>query len=97
MSASRLAIVPDISPRPANADSLSDRIRRLREEARGLAHEQVEQLQQTLFEAARLAAEIAEGGDVFPVGVREIARRLAEDTPHQAMTLGVLVERDRAH
>jgi hypothetical protein len=97
MSACHLAIVPTPSPSPANADSIGHRIRQLREEARALAHEQVDLLQQSLLETARLAAEISEGGDAYPVGAREIARRLAEDAVNQAMTLAAITERDRPH
>jgi hypothetical protein len=96
MSASHLAIVP-ASPSHAPTDAIGQRIRQLREEARALAHEQVEQLRQSLLETARLAAEISDGGEAYPIGAREVARRLSEDAASQAMTLAVIAERDRAH
>jgi hypothetical protein len=94
MSASHLAIVSPASPSAAPPDAIALRIRALRDEARALAHEQVERLQQSLLETARLAGEITDGGDAYPVGAREIARRLMEDAAHQAMTLTAIVERD---
>ena len=94
MSASHLAIVSPATPGHAPADAIALRIRQLREEARALAHEQVERLQQSLLETARLAAEISEGGDAYPIGARELARRMTEDAAHQAMTLAAIVERD---
>jgi hypothetical protein len=94
MSASHLAIVSPASPSHAPVDAIAQRIRQLRDEARALAHEQVERLQQSLLETARLAAEITDGGDAYPVGAREIARRLVEDATQQAMTLTAIVGRD---
>ena len=94
MSATHLAVVPS-APIPAAADTIAQRIRELRNEARLLAHEQVERLQQSLLEAARLAGEITEGGDAYAVGIREFSRHLAEDTEQQAAMLGAIVERQR--
>jgi hypothetical protein len=95
VSASHLAIVSDTAHKPAPGDAIGQRIRDLRNEARKLAREQVEMLHQSLVETARLAAEIAEGGDAYAVGARELARRAAEDVGHQAMTLGAIMERER--
>ena len=95
MSASHLAIVSDVTHPSLPADAIGQRIRDLRLEARKLAREQVEMLHQSLIETARLAAEIAEGGDVYAVGARELARHAAEDVGHQAVTLGAIMERER--
>ena len=46
-------------------------------EARALAVEQVEALEKVLMQATAMAKEIAEGGDAYPVGARELAGRLA--------------------
>ena len=95
MSASHLAIVSDTTRAPLPADAIGQRIRDLRLEARKLAREQVEMLHQSLAETARLAAEIAEGGEAYGVGARELARRAAEEVGHQAVTLGAIMERER--
>jgi hypothetical protein len=73
--------------------TLAERIERLQAEAKNLAREQVIALEAKLFEAAAIAEEIARGGEAYPVGVREIARRLAEDTPRTAQNLEVIVSR----
>ena len=95
MSASHLAIVSDAVRVPLPADAIGQRIRDLRLEARKLAREQVEMLHQSLIETHNLAAEIAMGGEAYGVGARELARRVAEDVGHQAVTLGAILERER--
>lgn len=95
MSASHLAIVSNATHAPVPIDAIGLRIRELRNEARKLAREQVEQLRQSLLETASLATEIAVGGDAYAVGAREFARRVAEDAGHQAAMLAAIVERER--
>ena len=68
-----LAVVTDQQGIPR--ESLSARIRALQEEARGLAREHIVALEAALVEVERLAVEIAAGGDAYPAGVRDIARR----------------------
>ena len=89
MSASHLVVVaPSRDP-----ESASERIKRLQAEAKVLAREQVEALGAALGGVAQLAGEVAEGGDVYPVGAREMARRLAEDAAKNALTLTAILER----
>jgi hypothetical protein len=73
--------------------TLADRIERLQAEARNLAREQIVALEAKLKETASLALEISQGGDPYPVGVRELARRTAEDASRQAMTLTAIMSR----
>lgn len=68
-------------------ESRSDRIARLQREARALALEDVEALIRLMAQVADAASDIAEGGDAYPVGVREAALRLATDLPARADTL----------
>ena len=89
MSASHLVVVPAATERP----SASEKIKRLQAEARSLAHEQVETLAAALAEVARLASEIAEGGELYPVGARELARRLIDDAGQQSLTLSAILDR----
>jgi len=42
---------------------------------------------------AQRAAEIADGGEAYPVGARELASRIAEDLPHKAQLLTALLSR----
>jgi hypothetical protein len=69
------------------------RVRRLQAEAQALAREQVALLCQELTDLAGRAAEIAEGGEAFPAGVRDMAARLADDLPAKAQ--GMLSIADR--
>ena len=89
MSASHLVVFPS----PSEPDSPADRIRRLQHEAKTLAREHIELLAATLTEVSRLSGEIAEGGDFYPVGVRELSRRLTEDAGKQALTLTAITDR----
>ena len=70
---------------------LTERIRQLQAETRDLAREQVEQLKAALLEVQCLAEEIAEGGDAFPPGVRELATRLGEDSLAKTQTLDAIM------
>ncbi|CAN5301498.1 hypothetical protein BH09PSE1_BH09PSE1_03900 [soil metagenome] len=74
-------------------ESTSERVKRLQLEARALALEQVEALEVILMQAAAMAREIAEGGDAYPVGAREIASRLMADLPQKAETMKTIVSR----
>jgi hypothetical protein len=90
MSASHLVVFPS----PGEPDSPVDRIKRLQHEARSLAREHIEMLAAALSEVARLSAEIAEGGELYPVGAREMARRLTDETGKQALTLTAIIDRN---
>jgi len=89
MSASHLVVVPS----PSEPESASQKIKRLQAEAKNLAREHVELLSAQLSGVSRLAGEIAEGGDLYPVGARELARRLAEDASKQSLTLSAILDR----
>ncbi len=74
-------------------ESTTERVKRLQLEARALAIEQVEALETLLIQAAAMAKDIAEGGDAYPVGAREIASRLMADLPQKAETIKTIVSR----
>ncbi|NEX93825.1 hypothetical protein [Caulobacter sp. 17J65-9] len=80
------------APEP-KAESPAQRIKRLQAEAQSLAREHVGLLQNLLKELAVVAEEIADGGDAYPVGAREIARRLAEDVPRTGQTLQAVLNK----
>jgi hypothetical protein len=69
------------------------RVRRLQSEARILAREQIEILCQELLDLSARAADIAEGGDAFPAGVRDMAERLAADLPGRAQSMLAIADR----
>jgi hypothetical protein len=74
-------------------ETTAERVRRLQLEARSLATEQVEAFEKVLLQAAEMAKEIAEGGDAYPVGAREIASRLYADLPIKAETIRTITAR----
>ena len=83
-------------PKGGEPESPADRIRRLQAEARGLAREHIELLCGALNEVARLAGEIADGGDLYPVGSREFGRRLVAEMERHVFTLTAIADRDGA-
>ena len=80
-------------PSQGEPEPPADRIKRLQAEARAVAREHIDLLAQSLAEAAKLAAEIAEGGDLYPVGARELSRRLTDECSRQAQSLTAIIER----
>jgi hypothetical protein len=76
------------------SNSRAERIRRLRWEARVLANELVEALAADLEALAARALEIAEGGEAYPPGTRELASRIAEELPDRARTMLTIQQRN---
>jgi hypothetical protein len=87
----KLAVVSEDRALPDQA--LSARIRALQAEARGLAREHIIALERAMAEVERLACEIADGGDAYPAGVRDISRRIAEDCGQKVATIEAITER----
>ncbi|MFN3228793.1 MAG: hypothetical protein ACK41P_02950 [Asticcacaulis sp.] len=77
----------------SNPASLGDRVRQLQHEARSLALQQVTDLEQSLLSLCHQSKDIAEGGDAYPVGARELARKLAADLPPVIQSLQVILRR----
>ena len=73
---------------------LSERIRRLQAEAKNLAREHIRALEAAIIEVERLSSEISDGGEAYPVGVRELARRMAEDCEMKVQTLEAIASRN---
>jgi hypothetical protein len=74
-------------------ETRTQRVRRLQEEAKSLAREQIIEFEFLLDAAAKMATEIAEGGDVYSVGAREVCRRMAEELPRVLQTLQVITKK----
>ncbi|MDC7685096.1 hypothetical protein PQU92_17560 [Asticcacaulis sp. BYS171W] len=74
-------------------ESRTQRVRRLQEEAKSLAREQIAELEILIDATAKMANEIAEGGEAYPVGAREISRRLAEELPRTLQTLRIVAKK----
>ena len=76
-------------------ETVAERVRRLQAEARDLAKDHTRALADLIGQAQSMAEEIAEGGEAYPAGVRDMARRFAEDYDARLQTLAALNERAR--
>lgn len=74
-------------------ETTAERVQRLQQEAHALALEEIELLEKLLIQAAEKARAIADGGEAYPVGAREIASRLAVDLPSRAETIRTIIHR----
>lgn len=74
-------------------DNPSARANRLFAEAREAALEQVNMVGAGLGQVIALAAEIADGGEIYPAGVRDLCRRLGEELTAKSQTLESLAAR----
>ena len=74
-------------------ETTAERVRRLQAEARIVARQHLEQLEHCLIATAEVARDVAEGGEAYPVGVREMASRLSDDLPEKLLTLRALIDR----
>ena len=74
-------------------ESTADRVRRLQKEAKLLATEEVESLEQKMEACSAQAKQIAEGGEAYPAGVRDLAGRIAAEIEQRAQMLQALLER----
>jgi hypothetical protein len=75
------------------SESVAERVRRLQAEAKQLAKDHVHALSAAILHAEQLAAEIADGGDAYPPGVRDLARRFVEDAEARVQTLEAITAR----
>lgn len=90
-----LSVVADnelkiVSPK---TETVSERVRRLQAEARQLAKDHVKSLSTAMVQLEELAAEIADGGDAYAPGIREVARQLVEDLDSRVQTLEAIAAR----
>ena len=74
-------------------ETTAERVRRLQHEAHMLAREEVEALEAQLRACVQKAIEVANGGEAYPAGVRELAERIGADLEARTQTLAALVER----
>jgi hypothetical protein len=78
------------SPKESSA---SERRRELEEQAKELAREQIAEFHQALLKLHWIAEEISQGGESFPVGIREICRNVVGHTETWAKTSELLKTR----
>ena len=74
-------------------ETVAERVRRLQGEAKQLAKDHVRSLSAAMINVEQMAAEIAEGGEAYPPGIRDLARRLVEDCEARVQTLEAIVSR----
>lgn len=74
-------------------DTVAERVKRLQQEAKLLAHEEVETLEQKMSVVIAHAKSIADGGDAYPAGVRDLAGRISADLDQKAHMLQAILER----
>ncbi len=84
----------EIVPASSRGETRTQRVRRLQEEARALAREQIGEFELLLDATAKMALEIADGGEVYSIGAREICRRLADELPRTLQTLHVISKKN---
>ncbi len=74
-------------------ESLADRMERLRSDATLVANEHIALLVEALSEASELAEQVANGGEAYQIGVREIARRTHKELGPTVLSLRAIRER----
>lgn len=75
------------------SETVAERVRRLQAEAKQLAKDHVKTLTNAMVDLEQLAAEIADGGDAYAPGIRDVARRMVEDLDSRVQTLEAIVAR----
>jgi hypothetical protein len=95
MSASLRVITPSplVATTTGATAGLSERVHQLQAEAKRLAGEHIDALRASLLHTQQIADEIARGGEAYPAGVRDIARRLGEDSVAKALMIEGIVAR----
>ena len=88
-----LSVVADNDLKTARTETVAERVRQLQAEARHLAKDHIHALSTAILNAEAIAAEIAEGGDAYPPGIRDLARRFAEDAEARVQTLEAISAR----
>jgi hypothetical protein len=88
-----LSVVANNESVPSRPETVAERVRSLQAEARQLARDHIHAFTAAMTEVEHMAAEIAEGGDAYPAGVRDLARRFVEDCEARVQTVEAIVGR----
>ena len=90
---SSLSVVANNGMSALKPETTAQRVRRLQAEARELASSHIGALNAAMVQAMHIADEIAEGGDAYPAGVRDLARRFAEDVLSRVQSIQAIAAR----
>ena len=77
----------------AKPETVAERVRRLQAEAKQLAKDHIHALTAAMVDVEQMAREIAEGGEAYPAGVRDLARRFVDDCEARIQTLEAITAR----
>jgi hypothetical protein len=88
-----LSVVANNDLTPTKPETVAERVRRLQAEAKQLAKDHIHTLTAAIVEVEKIASEIAEGGDAYPAGVRDLARRFVDDCEARVQTLEAITSR----
>ncbi len=88
-----LSVVANNDLTPTKTETVAERVRRLQAEAKQLAKDHIHTLTAAIVEVEKIASEIAEGGDAYPAGVRDLARRFVDDCDARVQTLEAITSR----
>jgi hypothetical protein len=80
---------------PASTESVSQRVRRLQQEARDTAAEHVDELRALMTQLMLCADSVADGGDAYPPGVRALARQVSERLESQSQSIEAIMWRQK--
>jgi hypothetical protein len=84
----------DLKTHTVKPENVAERVKRLQSEAKQLARDHIRALTAAIEQVELMAAEVSEGGDAYPPGVRDVARRLVEEMGTRAQTLEAIVARN---
>ena len=87
--------LPTQATASSEGDSLAQRMDRLRNDASAVAGEHIAAFLTVLGQASVLAEQVANGGEAYHIGVREIARRVHKDLAPTVLSLQAI--RQRSH
>jgi hypothetical protein len=73
--------------------TVQERVAAAQAEARQAVAEHLTEFAEAAESFARLAQEVADGGDIYAPGIRDLARRMGERTNADLATLQLLAER----
>ena len=80
-------------PETPSLASHGDRVRSLQAETLSVTRDHIAELAQAIDRMTALADEIAVGGQIYPQGVRDVARRMGQEAPVASRTLRAALAR----